>query len=386
MFIHEYEAKEWMRSFGLPVPRGHVVHALDSVEGILKFQPIGPWVIKAQLHAGARGKAGGIITVQHREALVPAVASLLGHRLKTAQTAAEGQIINAVLIEEKIDIAQEWYVSCRIDRDSSPPGLVVMISRNGGVNIENHAEVLHIPVDNIVGWMPYQARFAYDWGLDHEHVAQLSSIISRSTHMMKTLDLILFEINPLAITPHGDIVCLDAKITVDDNALYRQDATKVLEDDTQYDVKELRASAHGLHYVALDGSIACMVNGAGLAMATMDIIQCYKGKAANFLDVGGDADSTRVAEGFRIIASDPHVKAIFIHIFGGIVRCDMIAKGILEAVKDQSIHLPIVVRFIGNQAAVGIKMLQHALDNIIVTEDFAHAARTVVALAHGESA
>jgi len=343
-------------------------------------------VVKAQVHAGGRGKAGGVKLVTTKDELADAVRSMLGKHLVTYQTTAEGQPVNQVLIEETCDIDRELYLGAVIDR--SKQRIVFMASTEGGVEIEKVAEetpdkILTITVDPIVGVLPYQGRqLAFSLGLKGDQIKQFVKLLTGLGRLFQDCDFSLLEINPLVVTRQGDLLCLDAKINIDDNALYRQPEISALRDASQEDERENQARNWELNYIALDGDIGCMVNGAGLAMATMDMIKLHGGSPANFLDVGGGATKERVAEAFKIILSDSKVKAILINIFGGIVRCDLIAEGIIGAVKEVGTSLPVVVRLEGNNAELGASLLSDEGKknqlNIIAANSFTDAAKKVV--------
>ncbi len=387
MNLHEYQAKHLLAQYGLPVSKGEVAANVEQALHIADNMGISRWVVKAQVHAGGRGKAGGVKLVSSKDELTDVTRKLLGTHLVTYQTTAEGQPVNQVLIEEPCDIERELYLGAVIDR--SKRRIVFMASTEGGVEIEKVAEktpekILTIVVDPIAGVMPYEGRqFAFSLGLKGEQVKQFVNLLVGLGKMFSERDLSLLEINPLVVTKQGNLLCLDAKISIDDNALYRQPALSAMRDATQEDERENRAREWELNYIALDGDIGCMVNGAGLAMATMDMIKLQGGNPANFLDVGGGATKERVEEAFKIILSDKKVKAILINIFGGIVRCDLIAEGILAAVAQIGTSLPVVVRLEGNNADKGAKLLNDEGKskklNIIASESFTDAAKKVVA-------
>lgn len=382
MNLHEYQAKQLLAEYGLPVSKGKVAATVEEAVNIANAMATPKWVVKAQVHAGGRGKAGGVKLVSSKEEVAELVKKLLGTRLVTYQTTAEGQPVNQVLIEEPCDIERELYLGAVIDR--SKRRVVFMASTEGGVEIEKVAEktpekILTITMDPLVGAMPYQGReLAFALGLKGEQIKQFVLLLVGLGRMFKARDLSLLEINPLVVTKQGNLLCLDAKITIDDNALYRQPELRDMRDAAQEDERENRAREWELNYIALDGDIGCMVNGAGLAMATMDMIKLHGGSPANFLDVGGGATKERVSEAFKIILSDKNVKAILINIFGGIVRCDLIAEGIIGAVSEIGTHLPVVVRLEGNNADLGAKMLSESGLNIIAANSFTDAAKKVV--------
>ncbi len=382
MNLHEYQAKQLLSQYGLPVSKGEVASSVEEAVHIADKMKTPRFVVKAQVHAGGRGKAGGVKLVSTREEVAEVTRSLLGTHLVTYQTTAEGQPVNQVLIEEPCDIAHELYLGAVIDR--SKQRIVFMASTEGGVEIEKVAEhtpekILTITVDPLVGVMPYQGRdLAFGLGLKGEQIKQFVNLLSGLGKMMVNKDLSMLEINPLVITKQGNLLCLDAKINIDDNALYRQPELRAMRDASQEDERENHARDWELNYIALDGDIGCMVNGAGLAMATMDMIKLHGGNPANFLDVGGGATKERVSEAFKIILSDKKVKAILINIFGGIVRGDLIAEGIIGAVADIGTALPVVVRLEGNNADIGAKMLAESGLNIIASTSFTDAAKKVV--------
>lgn len=386
MNLHEYQAKKLLTEYGLPVSRGEVAANVEEAVHVAGKLGTARWVVKAQVHAGGRGKAGGVKLVSSKEELADVVRSLLGTRLVTYQTTAEGQPVNQVLIEEPCDIDKELYLGAVIDR--SKKRIVFMASTEGGVEIEKVAEktpekILTITVDPLVNVLPYQGReLAFALGLKGEQIKQFVTLLVGLGTLFVENDLGLLEINPLVITKQGNLLCLDAKINIDDNALYRQPALRAICDASQEDERENRARDWELNYIALDGDIGCMVNGAGLAMATMDMIKLHGGNPANFLDVGGGATKERVSEAFKIILSDKHVKAILINIFGGIVRCDLIAEGIIGAVSEIGTTLPVVVRLEGNNADLGSTLLSNSGLNIIAAASFTDAAKKVVEAAH----
>jgi len=382
MNLHEYQAKQIFAQYGLPVSKGEVVHNIE--QAITAAATIGGdrWVVKAQVHAGGRGKAGGVKLVQGKDALVEAVKALIGQRLVTFQTDQHGQPINQVLIETTTDIARELYLGAVLDR--SLKRVVIMASPEGGVDIEKVADetpekIFKAVRDPLVGVMPYQAReLGFKLGLNESQIKQFTQLLIGLGKMYVESDFGLVEINPLVITTQGDLLCLDGKVNVDDNALYRQAEIRVMRDVSQEDARENHAREWELNYIALEGNIGCMVNGAGLAMATMDLIKLHGGEPANFLDVGGGATQERVAEAFKIISSDKQVKAILVNIFGGIVRCDLIADGIIGAVKEIGLHIPVVVRLEGNNAELGSKKLTESGLNIIASTGLTDAAKKVV--------
>jgi succinyl-CoA synthetase beta subunit len=384
MNLHEYQSKQLLAEYGLPVSKGETAASEEEALQVASKMPFPRFVVKAQVHAGGRGKAGGVKIVSSKEEVAKVTRSLLGTHLVTYQTTAEGQPVNQVLIEEPCDIERELYLGAVIDR--AKQRIVFMASTEGGVEIEQVAEktpekILTITVNPIVGVQAYQGRqLAYGLGLKGEQVKQFVNLLIGLGKLFQDYDFSLLEINPLVITKQ-ELLCLDAKITIDDNALYRQPQLNAMRDVSQEDERENRAREWELNYIALDGDIGCMVNGAGLAMATMDMIKLHGGNPANFLDVGGGATKERVAEAFKIILSDKKVKAILINIFGGIVRGDLIAEGIVGAVAEVGTNLPVVVRLEGNNAELGAKILSHSGLNIIAASSFTDAAKKVVAAA-----
>ncbi len=382
MNLHEYQSKELLAQADLPVSKGQVASSVEEALHAVSAMGLSRWVVKAQVHAGGRGKAGGVKLISNKDEVADYVRSLLGKNLVTYQTTAEGQPVNQVLIEEPCDIEQELYLGAVIDR--AKQRVVFMASTEGGVEIEKVAEanpekILTITVDPVVGVQPYQGRqLAFALGLKGDLVKQFVHLLLGLGKLFKQDDFSLLEINPLVITKQGKLLCLDAKITIDENALYRQPEIRAMRDASQEDARENRARDWELNYIALDGDIGCMVNGAGLAMATMDMIKLEGGNPANFLDVGGGATKERVSEAFKIILSDKKVKAILINIFGGIVRCDLIAEGIIGAVSEVGTQLPVVVRLEGNNAELGAKLLRESGLNIIAATSFTDAAKKVV--------
>jgi succinyl-CoA synthetase beta subunit len=383
MNLHEYQAKNLLKTFGVPVPNFEVVW--DPASAVEAAGKIGGtrFVVKAQVHAGGRGKAGGVKIVDNKDALQEAVKGMLGKRLVTYQTDENGQPINQVLIEEPSEIAQELYLGAVIDRATQR--IVFMASTEGGVEIEevaktNPEKILKAVVDPTVGLQPFQCReLFFGLGLDMSLMRDFTKILTGLYQMFVERDLSLLEINPLVLTKDNKLICLDAKLNIDENALYRQSELRQMRDTSQEDERENRAQQWQLNYIALDGDIGCMVNGAGLAMATMDLIKLNGGNPANFLDVGGGATEERVTEAFKIIVSDENVKGILVNIFGGIVRCDLIADGIIAAVAEVGVNVPVVVRLEGNNADLGAKKLAESGLNIIPSQGFADAAARVVA-------
>jgi succinyl-CoA synthetase beta subunit len=388
MNLHEYQAKQLFRDYGIAVSDGIAVSSPDDAEKIALSLNVDKWVVKAQVHAGGRGKAGGVEVVDNIEKVRSFAERWLGQNLVTFQTDEKGQPVNQILIETCTDIDKELYLGAVIDRASQR--LVVMASTEGGVNIEEVAEetpekIYKAEIDPIAGPNENQANdLAKNLELDDIQSIQFRKIFDGLVKLFIEKDLSLVEVNPLVITKSGDLICLDAKINVDSNALYRQQEIETLRDPSQEDPREARAAEWDLSYVALDGNIGCMVNGAGLAMGTMDIIKLHGGEPANFLDVGGTADSKRVAEAFKIILSDESVNAVLINIFGGIVRCDVIADGIVEALTEMGVSVPVVVRLEGNSAQKGLEILDASALNIISASNLEEAARLAVQASKGE--
>ena len=382
MNLHEYQGKELFKQYRLPVPPGKIASSVEEALAAADVLGGNSWMVKAQVHAGGRGKAGGVKYVASKEKVAEITQGLLGKRLVTFQTDANGQPVNQVLIAAPCDIKRELYLGAALDR--STRRVVIMASAEGGVEIEKVAEetpekILKITMDPLLGIMPYQAReIAFKLQLNAAQLKEFTHILIQLGKMFVERDLSLVEINPLIIDDKDQVICLDAKVVVDDNALFRQADLKAMRDASQEDARENRAHEWELNYIALDGDIGCMVNGAGLAMATMDLIKLHGGNPANFLDVGGGATKERVAAAFKIILSDEKVKGILVNIFGGIVRCDMIAEGIIGAVEEVGIKIPVVVRLEGNNADVGAKKLQESGLNIIAAKSLTDAAEQIV--------
>ena len=389
MNLHEYQGKALFAGYGLPVSTGF---AVDSAEAAIKAaKDIGGdrWVVKAQVHAGGRGKAGGVKLVDSPDAVGQFAKQWLGERLVTYQTDASGQPVSRILVESFIDIEDELYLGAVVDRASRR--IVFMASTEGGVEIEKVAEetpekILKAEIDPLLGAQAFQGRdLAFRLGLSGAQIKQFVAIFLGLAKLFVDKDLALIEVNPLVITDEGNLHCLDAKVVVDSNALYRQLELEAMHDPSQEDEREAHAAEWELNYVALEGSIGCMVNGAGLAMGTMDIVKLHGGSPANFLDVGGGATKERVTEAFKIILSDENVKAVLINIFGGIVRCDLIAEGVIGAVAEVGVTLPVVVRLEGNNAVLGREVLAGSGLNIEAAESLTDAAQLVVAAAGGTS-
>lgn len=382
MNLHEYQAKRLFADYGLPVPQGVIVHSVEEAVNAINLLGTEKLVVKAQVHAGGRGKAGGVKLVSNRAELEEVARKLLHSQLVTYQTNEHGQPVNELLIEKITAIKKELYLGAVLNRSSQR--VIIMASTEGGVDIEKVAEetpekILKITVDPLVGVMPYQARdLGFHWGLTLEQIKQLTTILVGIGKMYVECDLSLLEINPLVITEDGNLICLDGKVNIDDNALYRHPKLMELRDARQEDEREIRAREWELNYIPLDGNIGCMVNGAGLAMATMDLIKLHGGEPANFLDVGGGATKERVTEAFKIILSDKNVKGVLVNIFGGIVRCDLIAEGILSAVAEVGIKVPVVVRLEGNRAKEAGEVFKKSNLNIIPANDLTDAAKSIV--------
>ena len=387
MNLHEYQAKQLFAEYGLPVSKGIAVDS--GAEAVEAAKEIGGdrWVVKAQVHAGGRGKAGGVKLFSDLDEIRSFADGLIGTNLVTFQTDENGQPVSKIFVESCTDIDRELYLGAVIDR--STRRIVFMASTEGGVEIEKVAEetpelILQATIGPHVGGQAYQGReLAFKLGLSGSQVNQFAQVFVGLARMFEERDLSLIEINPLVVTTEGNIHCLDAKVSLDNNALYRQKAMAALNDPSQEDEREAHAAQFGLNYVALEGNIGCMVNGAGLAMGTMDLVKLAGGQPANFLDVGGGATKEAVSEAFKIILSDPAVKAVLINIFGGIVRCDIIADGIIGAVKDVGVDVPVVVRFEGNNAAVGVETLANSDVEIIAATSLTDAVEQVVKAAGG---
>jgi succinyl-CoA synthetase beta subunit len=385
MNLHEYQAKEVFRSYGIPVPAGRV--AANAEEAVAAARELGGsvWVVKAQVHAGGRGKAGGVKLARDVEAVRSAAGEMLGKRLVTAQTGPEGLPVGHVYVESGSEIAREMYLSLTLNREKGRVALIA--SAAGGMDIEEVAhktpeKILSVTVQPAAGLQPHQAReLAFGLGLEGAQVAEFVALAAALYRLYMEKDLNLVEVNPLIVTKSGKLVALDAKLNVDPNALFRHPELAQLRDATQEDPMERRAAEHDLNYVSLDGNIACMVNGAGLAMATMDLIKLHGGQPANFLDVGGGATSERVTAAFELILSNPKVRAVLVNIFGGIVRCDLIADGIINAVHKVGVKVPVVVRLEGTNAEQARAALAKSGLAITPAADLTDAARKVVAFA-----
>lgn len=382
MNLHEYQTKELLAEYGISVPRGATAADPQGARQAAERLGGAQWVVKAQIHAGGRAQAGGVRKAAGVDEVAAAAGAMLGRRMVTNQTPSAGLPVGQVLVEAACEIRRELYLSVVIDRASQR--VVVMASPAGGVEIEELAaahpeQVISVAVDPVVGLQPYQCRrIFYHLELAQATMAPFVALLRRLYQLFTDKDLSLLEINPLVVTAEEALLALDAKLVVDENALYRQQALSALRDIAQEDEKESRARAYGLNYITLDGDIACMVNGAGLAMATMDLIKLHGGEPANFLDVGGSTTVDRVTEAFKLILSDTKVKAILINIFGGIVRCDLIAEGIVSAVKDAGVSLPVVVRLEGTNASRGRTLLQDSGLQLIAADSLTDAAEKAV--------
>ena len=387
MNLHEYQGKQLFAEYGLPVSKGYAaetpkqaVEAAEQIGGNM-------WVVKAQVHAGGRGKAGGVKLVKTKDEIREFAQHWLGRNLVTYQTDEKGQPVNKILVEACTDIADELYLGAVVDRSSRR--IVFMASSEGGVEIEKVAhetpeKIFKATIDPLTGAQPYQGReLAFKLGLKGDQIKQFVNIFMGLAKLFQEKDLALIEVNPLVVTSAGNLHCLDAKLSVDSNAMYRQKKLQEMHDPSQEDPREVHAAQWEINYVALDGDIGCMVNGAGLAMGTMDIVNLHGGRPANFLDVGGGATKERVSEAFKIILSDEAVRAVLVNIFGGIVRCDLIAEGIIGAVAEVGVKVPVVVRLEGNNADLGSKMLAESGLNIIAAKSLTEAAQAVVKAAKG---
>ena len=384
MNLHEYQGKELFAKFDLPVSKNKVITSADDAVSACRDIGGKKWVVKAQVHAGGRGKAGGVKLVSTPEEALKFANHWLGKRLITYQTDSNGQLVNSILVEECTDIAKELYLSAVVDRASQK--IVFIGSSEGGVNIEEVAEntpekIIYEPIDPLTGPMGFQSRkISKVLGLDSEQSKQFSKMLPQLTDLFITYDLSLLEINPLVITQGGKLHCLDAKINIDSNAVYRQPEIQAMHDPSQEDPRESEAALNDLSYVSLDGNIGCMVNGAGLAMGTMDTIKYFGGSPANFLDVGGTATQERVSKAFKLILADSEVKVVLVNIFGGIVRCDLIAEGILAAIEEVGVSIPVVVRLEGNNANIGSNILAESTAEIVSLNNLEDAAKKAVEL------
>ena len=385
MKIHEYQGKTILAKYGVPVPQGEVVFTPAEAETAAKNLGGGTVVVKAQIHAGGRGKGGGVKVVKNPEAALEAAKALLGMTLVTYQTGPEGRVVGRVLVEQGLAIARELYLGLVIDRATKQP--VLMVSPDGGVEIEKVAEetpdrIFKAFIDPAVGLQAFQARqLAFSLGLSGPQIGQAVKMMTAIYQAFVATDAAMVEVNPLIVTGEGNLLALDAKVAFDDNALFRHPDLKELRDLSEEDPLEIDASKFSLNYIKLDGSIGCMVNGAGLAMATMDIIKLAGGEPANFLDVGGGANAEQIKNAFRILTSDPAVKAVLINIFGGILRCDVLAQGVIAAVTDLGVNIPIVIRMEGTNVELGKQMLKDSGLNFATADTMGEAADRVVALA-----
>ena len=390
MNIHEYQAKEIFRKYGVPTPRGRVAFTVEEAVEAAKELGGSLWVVKAQIHAGGRGLGGGVKLAKSIEEVREWADKILGMTLVTHQTGPEGKVVHKVYIEEGADIRKEFYLGMLLDRAAEMP--VMMASTEGGMEIEKVAaetpeKIVKVTIDPTVGFQGFHGRkLAFGLGLPKEEIGTFIKFAKALYDVYMENDAEMIEINPLIKTGDGKFLALDAKMGFDDNALYRHPDISEMRDLDEEEPTEIEAKAHGLSYIKLDGNVGCMVNGAGLAMATMDIIKHEGGEPANFLDVGGGANPETVAKGFEIILKDPNVKAIFVNIFGGIVRCDRVANGILEATKITDVNVPVIVRLDGTNAEEAAEILKNAnIENIIAAENLADGARKAVAAAKGEN-
>lgn len=387
MNLHEYQGKQLFKAYGLPVSEGYACDTPEEAAEATKKIGGDKWVIKTQVHAGGRGKAGGVKLIDSADEAAAFAKKWLGERLVTFQTDANGQPVSKILVESCTDIADELYLGAVVDRSTRK--IVFMASTEGGVEIETVAhetpeKILKATIDPLVGAQPYQGReLGFKLGLNPTQIKQFTKIFLGLAKMFAEKDMALLEINPLVVTDEGNLHCLDAKIGIDGNALYRHKDLQAMHDPSQDDPREAEAAKWELNYVALDGNVGCMVNGAGLAMGTMDIVNLHGGKPANFLDVGGGATKERVIEAFKLILSDDNVKAVLVNIFGGIVRCDMIAQGIIGAVEEVGVKIPVVVRLEGTNAVEGKKILDQSSLNLTGATSLTDAAEKVVAAAKG---
>ena len=383
MNIHEYQAKELLRRYGVNVPRGGAAFTVEEAEKVAKDLGGSLWVVKSQIHAGGRGKAGGVKVVKSIDAVKLEAQRMLGMTLVTHQTGPAGQKVGRIYIEEGCDIKRELYLGLLVDRATSR--VTVMASTEGGMDIEEVAakhpeKIQKFSVDPATGMQAYHARkVAFGLGLEGAQVNNCVKFLLGMWKAFNELDCAIVEINPLVVTGSGDVIALDAKVNFDDNSLFRQKEVSGMRDETEEDPAEVEATKNDLNYVKLDGNIGCMVNGAGLAMATMDIVKLYGGEPANFLDVGGGATKERVTKAFKIILSDKNVKGIFVNIFGGIMRCDIIADGIIEASKEVKLSVPLVVRLEGTNVDLGKKMLAESGLPIVSGDNLSDGAQKIVA-------
>ena len=391
MKIHEYQAKDILRKFGVPIPNGQLVASSDEAEKAAQNVPGPPWVVKAQVHAGGRGKGGGVKVVGNVEGVVTVTESLLKTSLVTPQTRPEGVNVRKVLVEQGVQIEKELYLGMVIDRKLGEPTMI--FSQAGGMEIEEVAkETPHLiwkeTVDSAIGWLPYQSRnlvYQLDPIPDPAVIKQLMALMGRIYKVFTTLDCSLVEINPLVITADDRVLAVDAKINLDDNALFRQKEMLALDDPSEEDPLEVKAKEYHLNYIRLDGNIGAMVNGAGLAMATMDLIKAAGAEPANFLDVGGGANEEMITKGFEIILKDPRVKAVLVNIFGGILRCDVLARGVVAAALRNEIEVPLIVRLEGTNVEEGRKILAESDLTFLLAKNLAEAAEHVARLVKGKT-
>jgi succinyl-CoA synthetase beta subunit len=387
MKIHEYQAKAILSKYGVPIPRGEVAFSAQEAGNIARRLRTRVAVVKAQIHAGGRGKAGGVKVVRGPEEAENAAKALIGYTLVTYQTGPTGQVVSRILVEEGLEIERELYLSIVVDR--STQRLVLMVSAEGGVDIEAVAaetpeRIFKEFIDPAVGLAPFQARkLAFALGLPGDQVAKAAKMMLALYQAFVGADASLLEVNPLIVTKGGELLALDAKMNFDDNALFRHTDVRELRDLSEEDPLEVEASKFSLNYIRLDGNIGCMVNGAGLAMATMDIIKLAGGAPANFLDVGGGANAEQIRNAFKILMSDTNVRAVLINIFGGILRCDVLAAGVISAVKELGVPVPIVIRMKGTNVEEGKRMLAESGLNFATADTMSEAATTVVSLAGG---
>jgi succinyl-CoA synthetase beta subunit len=390
MNIHEHQAKALLKDFGVPVPRGEAAFTVD--EAVAAAERLGGpvWVVKAQIHAGGRGKGGGVKVVKSIDAVREEAERMLGMTLVTHQTGAKGKLVSRLYIEEGAAIAKELYLSLLVDRETSR--VAVVASTEGGMDIEEVAhstpeKIATFSIDPATGpWPHHAATVAKALGLEGDAAKQMRSLLPALFKAFVTTDMSLLEVNPLIVTTEGKLVLLDAKVSFDDNALYRHRDLAALRDETEEDAKEIEAAKYDLSYIALDGEIGCMVNGAGLAMATMDIIKLYGAEPANFLDVGGGASKEKVTAAFKIITADPNVKGILVNIFGGIMRCDIIAEGVVAAVREMGLQVPLVVRLEGTNVELGKTIIRESGLNVIAANDLADGAEKIVRAVKGATA
>ena len=388
MNIHEYQAKDLFRQYGVETLEGVVASNPDEAAKACKDLGGKIWVVKAQVHAGGRGKGGGIVLCRSADEVYEAASNLIGKNLITPQTTSEGVEVRKVYVEEGCNISRELYLGIVLDREKELP--VIMASTEGGIEIEEVAhktpeKILKVHVDPITGLGDWQARkIAFGLGLEGSQIKNCIKFMKQLYQLFVDLDCSIVEINPLVVSSDNKIIALDAKINFDSSGLFRHKEIEELRDTNEEEPLETRANAVGLNYIKLDGEIGCMVNGAGLAMATMDIIKLHGGEPANFLDVGGGADSKQVAEGFKVILSDPEVKAIFVNIFGGIMRCDFIAEGIIEAAKEIDMKVPLIVRLAGTNVDLGKKMLSQSGLDLIAADDMDDGARKAIVAIGGK--